>query len=118
MNDPKIAVLPGCRVRMRVRASGRGQLVLRLCRYSPYELDPDGVQKLKPTGYLKHIGYKGVLDSEAFRLRPNPRTYSFDFRIPKRIGLIFPNIVVCNGEAEITEVAMDILPPKSPAKRK
>lgn len=115
---PKIAVFPGGRVRLRVRASGHGQLTLRLCRYSPYELDPDGVQKLKPSGYLKHIGYQGMLKSKVFKLRERPRTYSFDFKIPKKVGLVFPDLAVANGEAEITEVAMEILPAKPAPKRK
>ena len=109
---PKIAVTPGGRVNIKITASGKGKLRLGVIRYSPYELDKEGVQKVKPSGYTKHVGNQGERRSKAFKLTAKPRTYEATFDIPENVGLVIPGVILQDGQAEITDLSVTVLQKK------
>ena len=109
---PKIAVTPGGRIGIKVTASGKGKLRLGVIRYSPYELDKEGVQKVKPSGYTKHVGNQGERRSKAFKLTAKPKTYEATFDIPENVGLVIPGMILQGGQAEITDLSVTVLQKK------
>ena len=106
---PKIAVSPGGKVEFTVRASGQGKLRLAVIRYSPYKLDDNGGQIVKPVGYSRHIGNLGVRRSPGFKLAGTEREYRHVFTMPADAGMIIPMIVVENGRAEITDLSIRVM---------
>ena len=111
-SNPKIAVRPGDKVRMKCRAAGTGELRAMLSLYSPYDLDENGVQMLKPSGYRKHIGFQGPIESQREKLSSEPRTLEFELTIPKDAGLVFPSLLLNDGRAEVTDFSFEIVPGK------
>ena len=107
---PKIAITPGERVRLEVKASGRGKLYLGLWNYRPYRTD----RGIAPAGYggerTKMLPH---LRSPAFALSDTPRYYRFEFVPPEGTGLIIPHFHVApDSRAEATEFRIELLPPK------
>ena len=107
---PKIAAFPGGKVEITVRASGRGKLRLAIIRYSPYKLDANNVQLVKPVGYTRHVGNLGVRRSKVFELSAEPREYRCVLNTPPEVGMVIPEIVVTEGRAEITDFSLRVIP--------
>ena len=108
---PKLALTPGSRVKLTVRASGRGTLRLGLWNYTPYPVGPD---RTLPTG-----GFAGVRTkllprsvSKPFRLSGKPQSFGCVLTPVKGTGMIIPRIFMDkNGEAAVTDFRMELLPP-------
>ena len=107
---PKIAVSPRGKAELMVRASGQGKLRLAVIRYSPYELDADGVQIVKPVGYTRHVGNMGERRSPGFKLDAEEREYRHVFEMPDGVGMIIPEIIVQGGRAEVTDLSVRVMP--------
>ena len=79
--------------------------------YSPYELDKEGKQKLKPVGYVRHVGNLGARKSPRFKLGKTPKKYQAVFDIPEQGGLFLPGVLAVSGAAEITGVTVTVEQP-------
>ena len=108
---PKLALTPGSRVKLTVRAAGKGTLRLGLWNYTPYPVGP-GITL--PSG-----GFAGVRTkllkrsvSKPFQLSAKPQSFGCVLTPPKETGMIIPRIFMDkNGEAEVTDFRMELLPP-------
>ena len=81
-------------------------------RVTPYELDKEGVQKVKPSGYTKHVGNQGERRSKAFKLTAKPQSYEATFDIPENVGLVIPGVILQDGQAEITDLSVTVMQKK------
>ena len=109
---PKLAITPGSRVRITVKASGNGNLRMGLWSYLPYNGPVDKPQ-LPKSGYGSDrckLLPRSV--SKPFPLSATPRTFSCVLTPPRQAGLIIPRVFADKGAtAEVTECRIELLPP-------
>ena len=107
---PKVAVNPGDRIRLTVKASGKGSLRLGFWSYRPYRVGPGAA--------IPDVGFSGgrsnmlwMSGSKRLKLDETPRELSCVLVPPKGTGLVVPRIYADNGTmAEVTEFKMELLP--------
>jgi len=109
---PKLAITPGDKVKLTVKASGTGNLRLYLWNYRPYK-DPDGKQILQ-NGYAGGgVNLLQAVKSEPFALSPETREFTCVVTPVKGTGLVIPSIALDGGiRAEITDFWMELVPPE------
>ena len=114
--SPKIAITPGSRVRLIVKASGSGNLRMGLWNYLAHD-GAIGKPQFLTSGYSA-VGCNLLprSASQPFPLSATPKTFSCILTPPKHTGLIVPRIFTDKGaRAEVTEFRIELLPPGSKA---
>ena len=109
---PKLAITPGSRIKLTVKASGSGTLRLGLWNYRPYR---GGVGSEFSLG-----GFSGARTrllprsvSEPCKLSGKSKQFSCVLTPTKGTGLIIPRIFMDKGgKAEVTDFKMEIIPPR------
>ena len=110
---PKLAIEPGGRVRITVRASGSGNLRMGLWNYLAHN-GKIGAPQYKQSGYSSdgcNLLPRSV--SPVFKLTAAPNTFSCVLIPAKHTGLVVPRVFTDKGaRAEITDVRIELLPPQ------
>ena len=106
--NPKVAITPGSRVKITVRASGNGNLRLGVWCYRPYR---DNM--FTTSGFCgNRTKLRSLVISKAIPLSSTPREFSCVLTTPAGSGLIVPRIYTDKGSsASVTEFRMELLPP-------
>ena len=107
---PKVAINPGDRIKLTVKASGKGALRLGLWNYRPYRIGPGAAVPV--AGFAG--GRSNLLwlsESKRLKLDTTPRELSCVLVPPPETGLVVPRIYSDNGTtAEVTQFKMELLP--------
>ena len=106
--NPKVAITPGSRVKITVKASGNGNLRLAVWCYRPYRNN-----MFTTSGFCgNRTKLRSLVISKAIPLSATPREFSCVLTTPAGSGLIVPRIYTDKGSsASVTEFRMELLPP-------
>ena len=109
---PKLAITPGTKVRITVKASGSGKLHAALWNYLPY--------KKSSKEWIALAGFAGegvnilpASKSEPFELSPEPKEFTCVLTPSKGTGLIIPRMFADKeSRAEVTDFNMELIVPE------
>ena len=108
---PKTGLLPSARIRMTIKAAGKGNMQLGFNGYYAYQRAPNGTQKIKTIGYQTGL-YSRTYRSQHLRLTPQVKEYTVVIECEKSTGMIFPTILLDGpGNTEVYSFKMEVLPP-------
>lgn len=113
---PKIAVEPGTRVRLTVKASGNSSFRFSLNAYYSYQRDSKRKQKVYQIGWMSGM-YQRAYISPVYKLTQEEKTYTWEVNTNNFTGFIYPTItLMSNGELTASDFKIELLKQKETAK--
>ena len=111
-SHPKLAVTPGGKIKITVKASGNGNLRIGLWNYRPY--------RMASNDWIALSGYAGDglnllrgTNSEPFALTPEPKEFTCVLTPSNGTGLVIPRIFTDKeSRAEVTDFRIELIQPE------